>query len=150
MLHNQYDLASTTRIKNCQNDLLVHTYTVEFLHKLGVFLVSYDIADKTFSCSCRKFEIVEILRCHVLKIFDSLDIKTISNIYILKRWTRDTKSGCNLDNRRTNVEEDVNLSVTQRHRRLCPKLVRLASRAADNEEAFALIEKMIEKYEKKG
>ena len=112
MLHDQYDLASTARIKNCQNDLLVHTYTVEFLHKLGVFLVSYDIADKTFSCSCRNFEIVEILRCDVLKVFDSLDIKTIPNIYILKRWTRETKSWCNLDNRRTNVEEDVNLSVT--------------------------------------
>ena len=47
------------------------------------------------------------------------------------------------------MEEDVNLSVTQRYRRLCPKLVRLASRATDNEEAFALIEKMIEEYEKK-
>ena len=47
------------------------------------------------------------------------------------------------------MEEDVNFSVTQRYRRLCPKLVRLASRAADNEETFALIEKMIEEYEKK-
>ena len=68
---------------------------------------------------------------------------------ILKRWTREAKSGCILDNRRTNVEKDVNLSVTQRYRRLCLKLVRLASRAADNEETFALIEKMIEEYEKK-
>ena len=47
------------------------------------------------------------------------------------------------------MEEDVNLSVTRQYRRLCPKLVRLASRAADNEEAFALIEKMIEEYDKK-
>ena len=55
-----------------------------------------------------------------------------------------------MDNRRINVEEDVNLIATQQYRRLCPKLVRLASRAADNEETFALIEKMIEEYEKKG
>ena len=71
------------------------------------------------------------------------------DMYILKRWTKEAKSGCILDNRRINVEEDVNLSVIQRYKRLCPKLVRLASRAMDNEEAFALIEKMIEKYEKK-
>ena len=70
-------------------------------------------------------------------------------MYILKRWTREAKSGCILDNRRTYVEEDVNLSVTQWYRKLCPKLVRLASRAVDNEEAFALIEKMIKEYEKK-
>ena len=128
----------------------MHTYTIEFIHKPGEFIVSYDTTDKTFSCSCKKFEIVGILCCHILKVFDSFNVKTILDMYILKRWTRETKSGCILDNRRTNMEEDVNLSVIQRHRRLCPKLVRLASRAADNEEAFALIEKMIEKYEKKG
>ena len=127
----------------------MHTYIIEFMHKLSEFIVSYDTANKTFLCSCRKFEIVRILCCHVLKVFDFLDMKTIPDMYISKRWTREEKSGCILDNRRTNVEKDVNLSVTQRYRRLCPKLVRLASRVADNEETFALIEKMIEEYEKK-
>ncbi|XP_050242347.1 protein FAR1-RELATED SEQUENCE 7-like [Quercus robur] len=125
MLHDQYDLALAVRIKNRQEDLLVHTYTIEFMHKPNEFITSYDTADKTFSCSCRKFEIVGILCCHVLKVFDFLDIKTIPDMYILKRWTREAKSGCILDNRRTNVEKDVNLSVTQRYRRLCPKLAPL-------------------------
>ena len=58
------------------------------------------------------------------------------------------KYGCILDNRRTNVEEDVNLTIIHRYRRLCPKLVRLASRAANIEETFALIEKMIEEFRK--
>ena len=101
----------------------MHTYTIEFMHKPGEVIVSYDTIDKTFSCICRKFEIVGILCCHVLKVFDFLAIKTIPDMYILKRWTREAKSGCILDNRRTNVEEDVNLSVTRRYRRLCPKLV---------------------------
>ena len=74
MLHDQYDLASTTKIKNCQENLVVHTYTFEFMHKPSEYIVSYDIADKTFSCNSRKFEIVRILCCHVLKVFDSLDI----------------------------------------------------------------------------
>ena len=117
MLYDQYDLATAAKIKNRQEDLLVHTYTIEFMHKPSEFIVSYDSADKTFSCNCRKFEIVGILCCHVLKVFDFLDIKTIPDMYILKRWTREAKIGCILDNRRTNVEEDVNLSVTQRYRR---------------------------------
>ena len=47
------------------------------------------------------------------------------------------------------MKEDVNLTVTQRYRRLCPKLVRLASQAADTEETSALLERMMEEYEKK-
>ena len=47
------------------------------------------------------------------------------------------------------MEEDVNLTNTHRYRRLCPKLVRLASQAANIEKTFALIEKMIEEFEKK-
>ena len=136
MLHDQYDLASAARIKNRKEDLLVHTYTVEFPHKPGEFIVFYDTVDKTFSCSCRKFEIIGILCCHILKVFDSLNVKTILDMYILKRWTREAKSRCILDNRRINVEEDVTLIATQRYRRLCPKLVRLASQAADNEVAL--------------
>ena len=42
-LHDQYNLALAARIKNCQEGLVVHTYTVEFLHKLGEYIVSYDI-----------------------------------------------------------------------------------------------------------
>ena len=91
----------------------MHTYTIEFIHKPGEFIVSYDTTDKTFSCSCKKFEIVGILCCHVLKVFDFLNIKIIHDMQILKRWTREAKSGCILDNRRTNMENDVNLSVTQ-------------------------------------
>ena len=85
MLYDQYNLASAARIKNRQKDLLVHTYTIEFMHKPGEFIVSNDTADKTFSYSCKKFEIVRILCCHVLKVFDFLVIKTIPNMYILKR-----------------------------------------------------------------
>ena len=69
--------------------MLVHTYIVEFLHKPSVYIVSYDTTNKTFLCSCRKLEIVGNLCCHVLKVFDSLDIKTIHVMYILKIWTRE-------------------------------------------------------------
>ena len=90
--------------------MLVHVYIVEFLHKLGEYIVSYDNVVETFSCSC-SFEIVRILCCHILKVFNSLDIKTIPDMYILERWTKEEKNGYILDNKRTNVEEDVNLTV---------------------------------------
>ena len=51
-------------------------------------------------------------------------------MYILERWTKEEKNGYILDNNRTNVEEDVNLTVIQRYRILCPKFVRLTSQAS--------------------
>jgi hypothetical protein len=41
-----------------------------------------------------------------------------------------------------NVEDDVNLNVTQRYKRLCPILDELATEAADNEEAYPFVAKM--------
>ena len=47
------------------------------------------------------------------------------------------------------MEEYVNLTITQYYRRLNPKLVRLASLAANTVEAYALIKRVIKEYGKK-
>uniref|UniRef100_A0A2N9FJV3 Protein FAR1-RELATED SEQUENCE n=1 Tax=Fagus sylvatica TaxID=28930 RepID=A0A2N9FJV3_FAGSY len=99
-------------------------------------------------CSCRKFETFGILCCHALKVFDVLDIKIIPGLYLLKRWTREAKNGYVLDRSGRDVQEDVNLDITARYRRLCPRLVRLASRAADFEEAYVLVERAVNELEK--
>ena len=99
-------------------------------------------------CSCRKFETFGILCCHALKVFDVLDIKIIPGLYLLKRWTREAKNGYVLDRSGRDVQEDVNLDITARYRRLCPRLVRLASRAADFEEAYVLVERTVNELEK--
>jgi hypothetical protein len=49
-----------------------------------------------------------------------------------------------------NVEDDVNLNVTQRYRRLCLILDKLATEAANNEEAYAFVEKMAREMQKQG
>ena len=47
-----------------------------------------------------------------------------------------------------NVEDGMNLNVIQRYRRLCPILVGLAIEAADNEDAYAYVEKMVKEMQK--
>jgi zinc finger SWIM domain-containing protein 3 len=108
IFQDQYDLASAVMIKNRRDDLLVHTYTVVLLNEDGEYIVSFDSVEKTISCSCRKFETVGILCCHALKVFYLLDIKTIPDIYILKRWRREAKSGYILENT-TSVERGCQL-----------------------------------------
>ncbi|KAM4085963.1 hypothetical protein ACJW30_10G066700 [Castanea mollissima] len=127
VFENEYDHASATIIKyqNCSQP--VHEYTVVLLEKVGEYKALCSPISRTISCSCRKFETFGILCCHALKVFDILDMKIILDVCILKRWTREPKNGHVIDSIGKDVHGDVNLKVTQRYRRLCPRLVRLAS-----------------------
>ncbi|XP_062175226.1 protein FAR1-RELATED SEQUENCE 5-like isoform X3 [Alnus glutinosa] len=64
-------------------------------------------------------------------------------------WTREARSGYMSDSEMRNVEEDINLNITQRYRRLCTKLMRLAAEAADTKETYAFVVRAIEEMEKK-
>jgi hypothetical protein len=48
-----------------------------------------------------------------------------------------------------NVEDGVNLNITQRYIRLCPMLVGLATEAVDNEDAYAFVKQMVKEMQKK-
>jgi hypothetical protein len=50
--------------------------------------------------------------------------------------------------RQKNVEEDVNLNVTQQYRKLYPMVVILVAKAADNDNVYAFVDEMLEEMEK--
>jgi FAR1 DNA-binding domain/MULE transposase domain/SWIM zinc finger len=60
-------------------------------------MVSYDFSDKRASCSCGKFEECGILCRHILRVFLMVNVRSLPEFYVLKRWTRDAKSGFVLD-----------------------------------------------------
>ncbi|KAF3967113.1 hypothetical protein CMV_008852 [Castanea mollissima] len=114
-----------------------------------VFQNEYDYAsaaiikDRNFSQPVHEYTIMLLE-----KVFNMLDIKIILDAYNLKRWTREAKNGYVIDSIGKDVHGDVNLKVTQWYRRLCPRLVRLASQAAEIEEAYALVESVTKELEK--
>jgi zinc finger SWIM domain-containing protein 3 len=148
IFQDEYDYASAAVIKYRNESQLMHEYIVALLNEEREYKVLCDHKNKIISCSCKKFETFGILCCHALKVFDLLDIKMIPDMYILKRWTRDAKSEYLLDGKMRNVEEDINLNVTQRYRRLCTRLVRLATEAADTEDTYALVARAIEEMKR--
>ncbi|KAJ7959449.1 Protein FAR1-RELATED SEQUENCE 5 [Quillaja saponaria] len=135
-------------VKSRNESEQLREYVVGVIGKHGEFNVFCDPIYQIISCSCRKFEILGILCCHALKVFDVLDIKLIPNQYILKRWTREAKNGVVQDVEGRIVRENCNLDMTERYRMLCPKLVKLASRASDCEEAYLLVEKVANELSK--
>ncbi|KAI8550199.1 hypothetical protein RHMOL_Rhmol06G0086500 [Rhododendron molle] len=95
---------------------------------------------KTFQgvrCSCRKFESLRILCGHAIKVME------IPEKYIIPRWRLDAKS-CSSKGIEVMVEEtDRKFVISVRYRHLCPKMVTLAARSSEDDEAYRLVEDTI-------
>ena len=83
------------------------------------------------SCSCRLFERIGILCRHALKGLDLVNIKHLPERYILKRWTRDARSGIIQDMNGREIVENPKLDATLWYKNLCRIFFLLASRATD-------------------
>ena len=79
-----------------------------------------------------------------MKVFEANDIKVVPEKYILKRWTREGRSGTIHDFRGREVEEDPRLSSTRRCRHLASKLIRVASDVSPSKEYFQLVGESID------
>ncbi|KAF7824447.1 protein FAR1-RELATED SEQUENCE 5-like [Senna tora] len=139
LFQDQFDMFQACSIKHKNEVESCFEYVINVIDQEGEFRVLFHPLEKALSCSCRKFENCGILCCHALKVLDTNEIKTIPNRYILKRLTKDARSG---------VIEDPKLARMLRYRQLCPKLVKLASEVADSEQEFLLVSKAVEELSK--
>ncbi|KAF7818946.1 protein FAR1-RELATED SEQUENCE 5-like [Senna tora] len=78
------------------------------------------------------------------KILDANEIMHVPDQYILKRLTKDARSGVIMDFKGNEVVEDPKLARTMRYRQLCLKQIKLSSDAADFEQAFLLVDKAVD------
>lgn len=76
----------------------VATYRVaKFGEDHKAHAVSFDSVETKVSCSCQMFEYSGIICRHILAVFRAKNVLTLPSQYILKRWTRNAKSGAVLD-----------------------------------------------------
>ncbi|KAK9112376.1 hypothetical protein Scep_019895 [Stephania cephalantha] len=77
--------------------------TIYSVAKFGEDLKSYSVRinmlEMKASCTCKMFEFSGILCRHVLTVFRVTNVLTLPSHYILKRWTRNAKSGVVLEER---------------------------------------------------
>ncbi|KMZ72007.1 FAR1-related sequence 5 [Zostera marina] len=59
--------------------------------------VSYNSIEKKAKCSCCKFEVNGILCRHILRVFLMVGVRSVPDDCMLKRWTKNAKSGYVLD-----------------------------------------------------
>jgi zinc finger SWIM domain-containing protein 3 len=109
------------------------------------------IGDKnlqTASCSCGQFERIGILCGHALKVLDLMNIKLLPAHYIMKRWTREARSGSIKDCRGRTVVENPKLDAINRCNYLSHKFYNLTTLAANSEECCILIENALDSANK--
>ncbi|KAL0361050.1 UNVERIFIED_CONTAM: protein FAR1-RELATED SEQUENCE 7 [Sesamum radiatum] len=80
-----------------------------------VRMVMFDRQQEEIKCSCHKFESMGILCRHILKAFNYMNIRSIPEKYIKKRWTKNVRNrvshkgnGCGSDERgSTNIVSEM-------------------------------------------
>jgi zinc finger SWIM domain-containing protein 3 len=103
------------------------TFTLEKEYK-----VIGDHVEQTSTCSCGQFNRIGILCAHALKILDLMNIKSLPTQYVLKRWTREARSGTIQDSHSRDIIENPRLDEMLCYKDMSRKFLNLAHRAASH------------------
>jgi len=104
--------------------------------------------DQTSTCSCGQFNRIGILCAHALKVLDLMNIKSIPEQYILKRWTREARSGIVQDNQGRNIVEDPKLDTMLCYKDMTRKFLNLVHRAASHPRCVLLVNNALDMVSK--
>ncbi|KAM3189162.1 hypothetical protein ACQJBY_067846 [Aegilops geniculata] len=112
-------------------------------------IVVGDPLEQTASCSCFQFKRTGVLCAHALKVLDLMNIKLLPNHYLLKRWTREAKSGTIQDTKGRDIIEDPKLDAMLRYKFVSHKFHDFASEAASDPECILLVDNALDILAKK-
>lgn len=94
--------------------------------------VRFNVFDKKASCSCRMFEFSGITCRHILAVFRVTNVLTLPSHYILKRWTRNAKSGIVLDEQALGLPSGSQDSCAARYENLRREAIRYVEEGAES------------------
>ena len=77
-----------------------------------------------------------------------VNIKLIPEAYILKRWTKEARSGIVQDNKGKDIVEDPKFQKLHQYKSICKKFARMASRAVDFDESYFLLDSSLDSMNK--
>lgn len=120
-----------------EGDGAISTFRVaKFEDDNKAYIVSLNYTEMRANCSCQMFEYSGILCRHVLTVFTVTNVLTLPSHYILKRWTRNAKSGTGLDERSGDLHVQESLTLTMRYNNLCREAIRYAEEGATAVETY--------------
>ncbi|XP_047067534.1 protein FAR1-RELATED SEQUENCE 12-like isoform X2 [Lolium rigidum] len=139
-LQEEFEEFQSAYIVNRDESGPCREYVVSIVEKEERYTVYGNSTEQTVSCSCRKFETIGFLCSHALKILDAMDIKYIPDRYIMKRWTKYARCLNSPEVLGQEVQVEKSLEISNRYQYMCPKYVRLVSRASECEESCRVLD----------
>lgn len=92
--------------------------------------VRFNAFEMKASCSCQMFEFSGIICRHILAVFRAKNVLTLPSQYILKRWTRNAKSGAVLDEQASELPSNSRESLTVRYNSLRQEAIKYVEEGA--------------------
>ncbi|KAF8398087.1 hypothetical protein HHK36_017013 [Tetracentron sinense] len=118
-----------------EGDGAISTYRVaKFEDDHKAYIVTFNVSEMRASCSCQMFEYSGIFCRHVLTVFAVTNVLTLPSHYILKRWTRNAKSGVGSDERGGELQGHE--SLTLRYNYLCREAIKYSEEGAISVETY--------------
>lgn len=97
-----------------------------------VYFVRFNVFEKKSSCSCQMFEFSGIICRHILAVFRVTNVLTLPNHYILKRWTKNAKSGVVWDEHTLGLPNDSQDSSAVRYDNLRREAIKYVEEGAES------------------
>ncbi|XP_020235258.1 protein FAR1-RELATED SEQUENCE 5 [Cajanus cajan] len=148
LFQHEYELFEACSVKSINVKASLVDCVIAMVKDLGEWKVSFDLDKKIIHCSCCKFETFGILCCHCLRVFIHMDVKSVPEQYILKRWTKLARSVSLPNVSVRHVVEDAQLTSTQRRRDICPRLMKIVDEACRSQETYTLLSKVTDLLDK--
>ncbi|XP_031377508.1 protein FAR-RED IMPAIRED RESPONSE 1 isoform X1 [Punica granatum] len=120
--------------KRERQDGPIITFRVDDCEKDENFMVTWNEVISQVSCSCHLFEFKGFLCRHAMIVLQICGLSSIPPHYILKRWTKDAKTGQPAEGEET---KRIKTGV-QRYNDLCRRAIQLSEEGSLSEETYRI------------
>ncbi|PSS21834.1 Protein FAR1-RELATED SEQUENCE like [Actinidia chinensis var. chinensis] len=98
--------------------------------ELKAHIVRFNSFEMKANCSCQMFECSGIICRHILSVFRAKNVLTLPSEYLLKRWTRNAKSGGVVDAQAPELPSNPQESLTVRYNNLRHEAIKYVEEGA--------------------
>ncbi|XP_004491653.1 protein FAR1-RELATED SEQUENCE 9 isoform X2 [Cicer arietinum] len=112
-------------------------------------IVTFNSFEMKASCSCQLFEYSGIICRHILAVFRAKNVLTLPSHYVLKRWTRNAKTGVLLDEHSSELPSSSRESTTMRYNNLRQEATKYVEEGSKSIQTYHVAMKALQEATKK-
>ncbi|OAY65576.1 Protein FAR1-RELATED SEQUENCE 3, partial [Ananas comosus] len=109
------------------------------------YIVRFSESDKKARCTCCMFEYSGILCRHILRVFLIVGVRTLSEEYVMKRWTRDAMTSIVLEERVVEPGLSFPECMVSWYNDLCNDVVRFGMEGAISSDFYKVAKAALQK-----